>query len=401
MTNSDGIYVRGELRRGGGLDRLRRRVADPGGAGARPRDPRDGARRDPAARHRLLRERRQRGHQRQRRSPRPPGDRHRRRAGRGEGERSCASRSAMAGPSSTPTTRAPGRCAARRVPASTPSAGGPDRRGRARRSTAVGGLPTCENGWLVLRAAGRRPRHSWSRPPTCRSRSPGCRATTSPTRSPRRRHATRSASRPAPDQGGAAHLRPGRRGQPGPPQPVRARRGLRARRLRAQRGRAGRADGGGAGRRRRGHACGWLTAPPATGPTRSSTGSASLAAAADDLVIAEKRHYLRGRDLEEMNEILRDGAREGGYAGEIEALPTELSALQALTRAGREGRRRARSWPTSSAPSCSTGWRVRAPPWPSSGCARSQEADRDEQSLDFGHLDGLDSRIFFVFDAIG
>ena len=55
-----------------------------------------------------------------------------------------------------------------------------------------------------------------------------------------------------------------------------------------------------------------------------------LAAAADDLVIAEKRHYLRGRDLEEMNEILRAGAREGGYSGEIEALPTELGALQAL-----------------------------------------------------------------------
>ncbi len=55
-----------------------------------------------------------------------------------------------------------------------------------------------------------------------------------------------------------------------------------------------------------------------------------LAADADDLVIAEKRHYLRGRDLGEMNEILRAGAREGGFAGEIEALPTELGALQAL-----------------------------------------------------------------------
>ena len=55
-----------------------------------------------------------------------------------------------------------------------------------------------------------------------------------------------------------------------------------------------------------------------------------LAAAADELVICEKRHYLRGRDLEEMNEILRAGAREGGYTGEIPALPTELEALQAL-----------------------------------------------------------------------
>jgi cyanophycin synthetase len=55
-----------------------------------------------------------------------------------------------------------------------------------------------------------------------------------------------------------------------------------------------------------------------------------LAAAADDLVIAEKRHYLRGRDLEEMNEILRAGAREGGYTSEIPAHETELQALQAL-----------------------------------------------------------------------
>jgi cyanophycin synthetase len=62
-----------------------------------------------------------------------------------------------------------------------------------------------------------------------------------------------------------------------------------------------------------------------------------LAAAADDLVIAEKRHYLRGRDLEEMNELLRDGAREGGFTGEIEAYPTELSALQALVARARPG----------------------------------------------------------------
>ncbi len=55
-----------------------------------------------------------------------------------------------------------------------------------------------------------------------------------------------------------------------------------------------------------------------------------LAAAADDLVICEKRHYLRGRDLEEMNEILRSGAREGGFTGQIEAHPTELASLQAL-----------------------------------------------------------------------
>ena len=55
-----------------------------------------------------------------------------------------------------------------------------------------------------------------------------------------------------------------------------------------------------------------------------------LAASADDLVICEKRHYLRGRDLDEMNEILRAGAREGGYTGEIPAHETELKSLQAL-----------------------------------------------------------------------
>jgi cyanophycin synthetase len=55
-----------------------------------------------------------------------------------------------------------------------------------------------------------------------------------------------------------------------------------------------------------------------------------IAAAADDLVICEKRHYLRGRELDEMNEILRAGAREGGYTAEIPALPTELDALRTL-----------------------------------------------------------------------
>jgi cyanophycin synthetase len=61
-----------------------------------------------------------------------------------------------------------------------------------------------------------------------------------------------------------------------------------------------------------------------------------LAGGADDLVIAEKRHYLRGRDNDEMNELLRAGARDGGYTGEIEALPNEMAACQALV--GRAGR---------------------------------------------------------------
>jgi cyanophycin synthetase len=62
-----------------------------------------------------------------------------------------------------------------------------------------------------------------------------------------------------------------------------------------------------------------------------------LAGSADDLVIAEKPHYLRGRTLEGMNELLRAGARDGGYAGEVEALPTELAALQALLGRAKRG----------------------------------------------------------------
>lgn len=55
-----------------------------------------------------------------------------------------------------------------------------------------------------------------------------------------------------------------------------------------------------------------------------------VAGGADDLVIAEKRHYLRGRDLDQMNAILRAGAREGGYRGRIPSRATELSALRWL-----------------------------------------------------------------------
>ena len=59
-------------------------------------------------------------------------------------------------------------------------------------------------------------------------------------------------------------------------------------------------------------------------------------ARADDVVICEKRHYLRGRDLRAMNRILRAGVKEGGFTGKVEAHPSELTALQALEkRAGR------------------------------------------------------------------
>ena len=62
-----------------------------------------------------------------------------------------------------------------------------------------------------------------------------------------------------------------------------------------------------------------------------------LAGGADDVVISEKRHYLRGRDLEEMNAILRAGIAEGGYAGEVEAMANELGSLQALLARSRRG----------------------------------------------------------------
>jgi cyanophycin synthetase len=67
------------------------------------------------------------------------------------------------------------------------------------------------------------------------------------------------------------------------------------------------------------------------------TGLGRVAASADDLVIAEKVHYLRGRDREEMNEILRAGAREGGYEGEIPAEPNEMSALHTLLGRAKRG----------------------------------------------------------------
>jgi cyanophycin synthetase len=58
---------------------------------------------------------------------------------------------------------------------------------------------------------------------------------------------------------------------------------------------------------------------------------------ADDVVICEKRHYLRGRELEAMNAILREGVAEAGYSREVEAHPTELDALQALLGRARAG----------------------------------------------------------------
>jgi len=62
-----------------------------------------------------------------------------------------------------------------------------------------------------------------------------------------------------------------------------------------------------------------------------------LAGAADDVVITEKRHYLRGRDLEEMNAILRAGIAEGGFSGEVAAIESELEALEELLGRSRTG----------------------------------------------------------------
>ncbi|MGH2455939.1 MAG: Mur ligase family protein [Candidatus Limnocylindria bacterium] len=58
---------------------------------------------------------------------------------------------------------------------------------------------------------------------------------------------------------------------------------------------------------------------------------------ADQVVICEKRHYLRGRELEAMNEIMRAGVAEGGYRRRVPAYPSELAALRALLRPSREG----------------------------------------------------------------
>jgi cyanophycin synthetase len=52
---------------------------------------------------------------------------------------------------------------------------------------------------------------------------------------------------------------------------------------------------------------------------------------ADEVLIAEKPHYLRGRDREQMNDLLRRGAQDGGKdPARIDALPSERSALAAM-----------------------------------------------------------------------
>ncbi len=60
-------------------------------------------------------------------------------------------------------------------------------------------------------------------------------------------------------------------------------------------------------------------------------------ARSDDLVICEKRHYLRGRNLGEMNAIFRRAAAEAGYHGRVTAYATELGAFRALLARSRRG----------------------------------------------------------------
>ena len=94
------------------------------------------------------------------------------------------------------------------------------------------------------------------------------------------------------------------------------------------------------GRRPRGRALGRVRLAVGTAGDRTDAILHNLgvvAAAADDVVICEKRHYLRGRDLEEMNAILRAGIAEGGYEGAVEAHVTELKALQVLLGRARRG----------------------------------------------------------------
>jgi cyanophycin synthetase len=59
-------------------------------------------------------------------------------------------------------------------------------------------------------------------------------------------------------------------------------------------------------------------------------GVAELAArGTDQVAIAHKEHYLRGRELSELTALLREGAAAVGVT-DVPDYPTELAALQAL-----------------------------------------------------------------------
>lgn len=63
----------------------------------------------------------------------------------------------------------------------------------------------------------------------------------------------------------------------------------------------------------------------------------AMAAVADDLVICHKEHYLRGRSVREMEELFRAGAAGAGRREPVEAYATELDALRALLARSRTG----------------------------------------------------------------
>ena len=59
-------------------------------------------------------------------------------------------------------------------------------------------------------------------------------------------------------------------------------------------------------------------------------GMGELAArGADQVAIAHKEHYLRGRHADELDALLREGAAAVGVL-DVPAFPTELAGLQAL-----------------------------------------------------------------------
>lgn len=62
-----------------------------------------------------------------------------------------------------------------------------------------------------------------------------------------------------------------------------------------------------------------------------------IAAGADEVIIVEKHHYLRGRDPEDMNELFRGGLRAGGITSEVESTLSEVDALDMLVGRGRAG----------------------------------------------------------------
>ena len=111
-SNTDGIYLDGELVEAGDYSGPSGAGPGAGPPGGPARGHRDRPRRHPAQGHRPDPQRRLGGHQRHRRPPRPAGHRHARPARRGQGRRPADHPAAAAGPCSTATTRGSSRCAA-------------------------------------------------------------------------------------------------------------------------------------------------------------------------------------------------------------------------------------------------------------------------------------------------